>query len=90
MKRILFTLGLLASGSAAYAEAGKGLSRISTGEILFGIFFFGFGIPAGLGLLVYLVIKLINKNSTVSPGLLIFVAVLLWWFGWLAIMKSKY
>ncbi len=82
MRRIALALGLLASGSAAYAEAGKGLSRISTGEILFALFVFGFAIPAGLGALVYAGLKLINKNSTVSPGLLILAAVLLWWLGW--------
>lgn len=82
MKRLLFTLGLLASGSAAYAEAGKGLSRISTGEVLLAIFLFGFAIPAGLGALVYAVIKLIDKESTISPGLIIFISVLIWWLGW--------
>jgi hypothetical protein len=78
----LFTLLGVLPALGAQAEAGKGLSRISTGEVLFGIFFFGFGIPAGLGLLVYLVIKLIDKESRISPGLIVFVSVLVWWLGW--------
>ena len=82
MKRLLFALGLLASSSAAYAEAGKGLSRISTGEILFALFLFGFAIPAGLGALVYAAIKLIHKESTISLGLIIVISVLIWWLGW--------
>jgi hypothetical protein len=88
VKRLLFALGLLTS-SAAYAEAGKGLSRISMGEVLLWIFLFGFAIPAGLGALVYAGLKLINKDSTVSLGMLIFVAVLLWWLGW-GIVTAKH
>jgi hypothetical protein len=79
--KLLPLLGVLPA-LGAHAEAGKGLSRISTGEILFAIFFFGFGIPAGLGLLVYLVIKLIDKDSKISPGLIVFISVLVWWLGW--------
>jgi hypothetical protein len=83
MKRLLPALSILAS-NAAYAEAGKGLSRISQGEWLWILFLFGFGLPAALGLVVYLVIKLINKEGKVSLGLIIFIAVLKWWLGWWA------
>ncbi|RYE89809.1 MAG: hypothetical protein EOO37_04300 [Cytophagaceae bacterium] len=65
----------------AHAEAGKGLSRISQGEWLWILFFFGFGLPAALGLIVYLVIKLINKESKVSLTLIIAISVFFWWLG---------
>ncbi len=87
MKRIVCTLGLLASGSAAYAEAGKGL-HFSTGEVLFALFIFGFAIPAGLGALVYAGLKLINRASSISPTLIIGGSVLLWWLGWWAALHK--
>ena len=84
MKRLLCALALLAGSSAAYAEAGKGLSRISMGEVLLALFLFGFAVPAGLGALVFVVIKLIDKESNISPTLIIGGSVLLWWLGWWA------
>jgi len=88
MKRIVFTLGLLASGSAVYAEGAKGFSHISTGEVLLWLFIFGFAIPAGLGALVYAGLKLINRDSSISPTLLIGGSVLLWWLGWWAALHK--
>lgn len=84
MKRIVFTLGLLASGSAVYAEGAKGFSHISTGEVLLWLFIFGFAIPAGLGVLVYAVINFIDKDTKISPTLVVVVSVLVWWLGWWA------
>jgi hypothetical protein len=79
--KLLPLLGVLPA-LGAHAEAGKGLSRISQGGWLWLLFIFGFGLPAALGLVVYLVLKLINKESKISFTLIIVISVLVWWLGW--------
>jgi hypothetical protein len=88
MKRLLCALVLLASSSAAYAEAGKGFSHISMGQVLVAIFVFGFAIPAGLGALVYAVINFIDKDTKISPTLVVMVSVFVWWLGWWAALHK--
>ena len=56
-----FLLGaaLVATTLPAHAEAGKGLSRITPGEILWGLFLFAVGVPLLLGLFVFALLILL-------------------------------
>lgn len=88
LKTKLLALLFWLPATYAHAEAGKGLSRISQGEWLWALFFFGFGLPAALGLVVYLVLKLINKERRISFTLVIFISVLVWWLGWWMVLSK--
>jgi hypothetical protein len=87
-KLLLLPVGWLPIVSAQ-AEAGKGLSRISTGEILWALFLLGFIVPAGLGTLLYFLIKFLRKEQRTSYTLVIFSSVLAWWGFWLLVLKNS-
>ena len=79
----MLPLGLLLSSQAAFAEAGKGLSRISAGDILWGIFLFGFALPAGAGYLLYWLLRLLGRQPSLTLTLV--GAIGCWWL-WLIIL----
>ena len=83
---LVAVVGLLTT-MTGHAEAGKGFSRITTGEVLWGMFVFGLAIPAGLGLAVF---GLLQLRKTAKPGLVATVlpAVVGWWFGVLLLFQN--
>ncbi|GAB3579853.1 hypothetical protein GCM10027345_20490 [Hymenobacter daeguensis] len=72
----------------AAAEAGKGLSRISQGEILWAMFLFGVCVPVALGLGLF---SLMNLSKSTKPNMVatLLLAVLGWWFGLYLMFKSN-
>jgi Ca2+/Na+ antiporter len=61
-----------------WAEAGKGLSRISMGEVLWGLFLFAVGPPLILGLLVFALLSMFATKHKGSLGWCVSFSVVTW------------
>lgn len=61
-----------------WAEAGKGLSRISMGEVLWGLFLFAVGLPLVLGLLVFALLSMLAAKQKGSLGWCVSFSVVTW------------
>jgi hypothetical protein len=83
----LIAAAVLLTAVAGHAEAGKGFSRITTGEVLWGMFIFGLAIPVSLGSAVF---GLLQLRRTAKPGVAATVlpAVVGWWLGVLLLFQN--
>jgi Ca2+/Na+ antiporter len=75
---LLLCLVFLFTTQPVWAEAGKGLSRISMGEVLWGLFLVAVGLPLVFGLLVFALLSMLATKYKGSMGWCVCLSVVTW------------